>query len=118
MATKNTDATRYYSDMQEKRVVNKIGGSQTANSGAGMWTKGDVIIKEASMLVECKTPTDKKSSITLKKEWVDKNREEMKQMQLSNQCVCITFEPGTENFFLIDEKLMKYLVEKLSEEDE
>lgn len=115
MATKNTEATRYYSDMQEKRVVKKFGGFQTANSGAGAWTKGDVIIKDASLMVECKTPVDKKNSISIKKEWIDKNREEIKQMQLQNQVIAITFEPNTENYFLIDERLMGFLLERLKE---
>lgn len=118
MATKNTDATRFYSDMQEKRVVNKIGGRQTANSGAGRFQKGDVQINSASMLIECKTPTTKKDSFSIKKEWIDKNKEEAHQSQLLHTAIAITFEPDTENYFLIDEKLMSFLVQKLEQEEE
>ena len=50
----NKDSTRHYSDMQEKSVAKALGGYQQSNSGAGHFAKGDVVIKSASMLCECK----------------------------------------------------------------
>lgn len=38
-------------------------------------------------------------------------------MRLSNSAVCINFGPNTSNYYVIDEKLMQFLVEKLEEED-
>jgi hypothetical protein len=35
-------STRYYSDIQEKRIAKAVNGKQTANSGATKWSKGDV----------------------------------------------------------------------------
>ena len=34
-------------------------------------------------------------------------------MNLENHCLCFNFEPAGDNFYIIDSKLMKFLVEKL-----
>lgn len=34
-------------------------------------------------------------------------------MKLENHCLCFNFEPNGDNFYIIDSKLMKFLVEKL-----
>lgn len=115
--TKNRESTRYYSDMQEKSVVKLVGGQQVSNSGAGKFRKGDVHHDGASMLIECKTSTSDKSSISIKKEWIDKNKEEAFTQRLSNTAIAVTFAPGTENYFLIDESLFRFLVGKLEEEN-
>lgn len=116
--TKNKDATRYYSDMQEKAVCKLLGAKQTANSGAGKWKKGDCIQEPASLLIECKTVVTEKESFSIKKDWISKNKEEAFANRLSNQTIAFNFGPGQENYFVINEKLMKYLVEKLAEEEE
>lgn len=107
--------TRYYSDRQEKQVVKLLGGRQTANSGAGKWSKGDVIIDDASLLCECKTPTTDKESFSIKKEWLEKNLKETKESHLLNHCLAFNFGPDQNNYFIIDEKLMRFLVEKIKE---
>ena len=111
----NKNSTRYYSDKQEKQVVKLLGGMQTPNSGAGKWSKGDVVVPSASLLCECKTVTSDKSSISIKKEWLDKNIKEAKESHLLNHCLAFNFGPDQNNYFIIDEKLMKFLVEKLEE---
>lgn len=108
--------TRYYSTLQEESVRKLIGGHRNPNSGAGMFSKGDVLHEGASMLVECKTPTSEKDSFSIKKEWIDKNRKEARDMGMFNQAIAFTYEPGKENFFVVDEGLFRFLVEKLEEE--
>lgn len=115
---KNKESTRYFSDKQEKSVCSALGGVQVANSGAGRFTKGDVIVKSASLLCECKCQMTEKSSYSIKKEVIDKNKEEAFSNRLDNNCLCFNFGPDSNNYYVIDEKLMKYLVEKLSEENE
>lgn len=108
--------TRYYSDFQEKQVANLLGGFQTSNSGAGHFTKGDVICKDASFLIECKTVTKEKESISIKKDWMDKNLKEAHMQALENGAIAINFKPKGENYFVIDENLMVYLMDKLKED--
>ena len=74
--TDNKEATRYYSDIQEKAVCKIVNGYQTINSGASKFSKGDVLNKEAGLLCECKTTMSEKSSFSIKKEWIDKNKQE------------------------------------------
>lgn len=109
--------TRYYSDRQEKQVVKLLGGIQTANSGAGKWSKGDVVIADASLLCECKTVTSDKDSFSIKREWLEKNLKEAKESHLLNHCLAFNFGPDQKNYFIIDEKLMKFLVDCLVHSD-
>ena len=111
-----TNPTRYYSDRQEKQIVKLLGGFQISNSGAGKWAKGDVVIPE-TLLVECKTQTTDKESFTIKKEWLDKNLKEAKETHIPNSCLAFNFGPDQKNYFIIDEKLMRFLTEKLQEDN-
>ena len=58
-----------------------------------------------------------KQSVSVKKEWIDKNKEEAFSNRLDNSCLCINFGPGSDNYYVISEKLMKFLVQKLEEEN-
>ena len=82
MANKNKESTRYYSDAHEKSVCKALGAIQQPNSGAGLWKKGDVRLEEAGILVECKTCMKPKESFSIKKEWLDKNRKELKSYKV------------------------------------
>lgn len=115
--TDNKESTRYYSDLHEKSVCRALGATQTPNSGATKWKKGDVVQKQASLLIECKTVMTEKQSVSVKKEWIDKNKEEAFSNRLDNNCLCINFGPGSDNYYVISEKLMKFLVQKLEEEN-
>lgn len=88
-----------------------------SNSGSGNFNKGDLINKDASLLVECKTVTSDKESFSIKKEWLEKNRQEAFEQGLENYCLAFNFGPDQPNYFIINEKLMKYLVEKIEEEE-
>ena len=112
----NKTSNRYFSSQQEQTVAKLLGGNKTPNSGATDFVKGDVQVKDASLLVECKTCTTNKDSFSIKKEWLDKNLTEAKMNHLLNNMLAFNFGPDTKNYFIIDEKLAKYLVEKLKEE--
>lgn len=116
--TNNKEASRYYSDLHETSVARALGGTKVANSGAGKFSGGDVIQKGASLLIECKTVMTEKQSVSLKRDWLIKNKEEAFSKRLYNNCLCINFGPNTPNYYVIDEKLMKFLVERLEEYNE
>lgn len=113
---KNKESTRYYSDLQESYVSKLLNCYRQSNSGAGKFNKGDLINKDASLLIECKTCVSNKDSFSVKKEWLTKNKEEKHSMRIENDCIAFNFGPNSENYFIIDEKLMKFLVSKLAEE--
>lgn len=116
--TKNKDATRYYSSMQEASVCKALDAWKQPNSGASLFAAGDVYNKDASLLIECKTAVTDKESFSIKKEWLDKITEEMKAKRFHNNCLAFSFGPSSPNYYIISEKLMKFLVEKLKELEE
>lgn len=117
MATKNKEATRFYSDHHEKSICKALNAKQQSNSGAGRFRKGDVIQDEASLLIEAKTSMTDKDSFSIKKDWIIKNKEEAFALRKSNSCICFNFGPESENYYVVDEKLMKFLVQKMIEEN-
>lgn len=111
--------TRYYSDKQEKSVVKALGGRQTKNSGATLFDKGDVIMSgKNGFLLECKTKTTPSSSISIKKDWFEKNKQECLLTGTPHQAVVFNFGPGEPNHYIIDEYLFAELVEYLKSLDE
>ena len=115
--TKNKQSTRYYSNLQEDDICEKFNATRQPNSGAGRFRKGDVINYLASILIEAKTCTSEKDSFSIKKEWISKNKDEAFTQRVFNGCIAFNFGPNQSNYFVIDEKLMKFLIEKLEEEN-
>lgn len=97
--------TRFYSDRQEKAVAKVVSGKQTANSGATPFYKGDVTTD--SWLIECKTSTSEKQSFSIKREWLEKNREEAFAMNKDYNALCFDFGDNGNRYYIIDEKTFK-----------
>ena len=113
------EPTRYYSSRQEKEVAKIVGGKQTKNSGATLFQKSDVL--NDLFTFECKTKTTNSESITIKKEWFDKQIRESVQMGKKYNAIVINFGPDypyNKNHFIIDENLFKKLLEYLEMEKE
>ena len=108
--------TRFYSNKQEKSVAKAVGGKQVSNSGATAFNKGDVTTD--SMLLECKTCMENKKSFSIKREWLEKNKEEAFEMGKSYSALVFNFGPDTENYYVIDEKLFKELLDYIEKENE
>ena len=108
--TYNKRATRYYSSRQEKKVANAVNGKQVANSGATSFNKGDVTTDD--WLIECKTKCAVAKSFSIKKEWLEKNREERFAMGKSYGALVFSFGDG-ENYYVLDEKTFLRLKEML-----
>ncbi len=116
MAETLKHSTRYYSDLQETDICKKFGATKQPNSGSGHFRKGDAINYNASILIEAKTCTSEKESFSIKKEWIKKNKNEAYTQRVFHGCVAFNFGPEQDNYFVIDEKLFKFLIEKLEEE--
>lgn len=98
--------TRKYSKIQEKRTAKLNAGKVQLNSGATMFAKGDVVTK--SFLIECKTKIGQHKSITVQREWIDKNQEEAFAMNKDYSAVAISFGDN-KNYYIINEKLFQIL---------
>ena len=111
----NKNSTRYFSNRQEKQVAKALNGKQTANSGATKFGAGDVIAD--NWLIECKTTMTPKKSFAIKKDWLEKNREEMFSLKKDYNALAFNFEPDGKNYYIIDERLFKMLKEHLANEN-
>lgn len=105
--------TRYYSNRQEKAVATLLEGFTNPSSGSSKFNKSDVMVPQASLLIECKTTMTDKKSFSVKEEWLEKNKEEGFSQRLTNTALAFNFGPDKPNYFVIDEKLMKVLTEAL-----
>ena len=100
-------STRYFSNKQEKHVAKSLKGRQTANSGATPFQKGDVEL--SNILVECKTKTSPSESMSIKKEWLEKNEEEAFAMGKPYSALCFSFGDlhNDRQYYIINEDMFK-----------
>lgn len=105
--------TRYYSKRQENAVAKKLGGKRTANSGTTAFSKGDVVLE--NWLIECKTCTAAKASFSIKREWLDKNRQEAFSTGKMYNALCFDYGNGSDRYYVVNERIFKELVQLLEE---
>ena len=110
--TNEKKPTRYYSNIQETNVANAIGGKKVANSGATAYNKGDVTSEK--VLIECKTKTTNSDSISIKKEWLTKLRDESIFMKKPFYSLFFNFGPNENNYVIIPESLYIQVLEKIN----
>lgn len=103
--TNNKKSTRYYSSRQEKKVAKALNGRTVANSGAIPFGAGDVTTN--NWLIECKTITEERKSFTIKREWLDKNKEEAFSMGKEYNALAFDFGDGGQRYYIIDERTFK-----------
>jgi len=103
-------STRYFSDKQEKQVAKAVGGKVVPNSGAPRFLGGDV--NTDMCLIECKTCTKEQKSFAIKKEWLEKNREEAFAMGKQYSALAFDFGSGT-NYYVVTERMFKEWLEGL-----
>lgn len=105
--TSNKECTRYFSSRQEKGVAKSLKGKTVPNSGAIMFGAGDVALD--NWLIECKTKTTPSESMSIKREWLEKNEEEAFAMQKSHSALCFNFGDvrNAKNYYIISEQEFK-----------
>ncbi len=106
--------TRYYSKKQEDTIAKKFGGERVKNSGATAWQKGDIYLDK--WLLEAKTKTSPSKSMSIQKEWLEKNIKEALFMGKPYTALAFNFGPNEKNYYIIDEELFEQLVTYLNNE--
>lgn len=96
-------------------MAEKFHGTRTLNSGATPFQKGDVSLDRIN--VECKTKVTSSESISIKKEWLEKNEKEALFMGKEYSVLAFNFGPNEKNYYIIDEYMFELLVDKLQNED-
>lgn len=102
------------SQKQEKQIAKMVGGRTQANSGGTRFGGGDVHTK--NLFIEAKTPLADKASFSIKKEWLDKAQEQAFEQAKDNYALAFRFGPEEPDFFVIDGRLFRQLIEYLEEE--
>ena len=105
--------TRKFSNLQEKQIAKKLGGRVQPNSGAANFVAGDV--KLDFMLIDAKTVTIPKKSISIREEWFNKIRYEAFAMNKEMSCIAFNFGPGRPNYYAVNEKDFKELLQAYKE---
>ena len=99
-------STRKKSSQQEKRIAKAMGGKQVVGSGSTPFLKGDVIVDK--LFIEAKTKMEPSKSITVKKEWLEKAKEQALATRKADYTVAISFGDPKE-FYIIEDTLMEEL---------
>ena len=101
--------TRYFSDMQEKHIEKVTGGKVQSNSGGTKFGGGDVHTDK--FFIEAKTPTKEQTSFTIKKEWIDKMREQAYEQGKEEAVLAFRFSPEdkTDMYVLNEKQFLEYL---------
>lgn len=79
-----------------------------------MFQKGDVLLDD--FLIECKTKMSPSESISIKKEWIEKNEKESLFMGKKYSSIAFNFGPNEKMYYIIDEYLFESLLEKLKKD--
>ena len=111
----NKNSTRYYSTKQEKKIAKQVNGRRTPNSGATLHIKGDVTTD--NWLFEAKTKMEESQSFTIKRAWIDKNKEEAFAMGKDYNALVIDFGDGKQ-FYLVDSKTFLRMKDLLEADDD
>ena len=109
----NGRPSRWYSSRQEKEIAKAVSGKQVANSGATTFNKGDVTTDR--WLFEAKTKMDVTKSFSIKKEWLEKNKEEAFAMGKPYSALVFNFGDN-KNYYVIDERTFLKMKEALENE--
>lgn len=96
------------SSMQEKSIAKALGGKVQSNSGGTKFGGGDV--HTDTFFIEAKTPTTSKDSFSIKKVWIEKMKQQAYEQNKLYKALAFCFEPGGDNYYVIDEQLMKSLI--------
>lgn len=83
------------------------------NSGATLFKKGDIINDD--WLFEAKTCMKPQESFSIKKEWLDKLKQETFAMNKEFNALVFNFGNNNENYFILNEKVFKQILSLLEE---
>ena len=110
------EPTRFYSKKQENDLAKQFDGERVKNSGATRFAKGDVTLDK--WLLEAKTKMTPSKSMTIQKEWLEKNSQEALFMGKPHSALAFNFGPNEKNYYIIDEELFDFLVRHVDDFEE
>ena len=107
--------TREARQNQEKQIAKALGGKRTPNSGATDFYKSDIYVGD-EWSIEAKNCMQPKSSFSIKKQWLEKMKEEQFACNKSYSALCFDFGDNKQRYYVIDENLFKQLLQYTQED--
>ena len=104
-----------FSAAQEKEIAKMLGGRVQCNSGGTSFGGGDVHTQ--SFFVEATLPTKPLSSFSIQKAWMEKMKEQAFEQGFFRSSLAFRFEPDGPDYFVIDSRVMRELVEYIEKEN-
>ena len=101
-------STRDASSQQEKKIAKSLGAVRTSNSGAGKFDKSDLYVG-SEWSIEAKTCMEPKKSFSIKKEWLEKLKEEQYACNKNYSALCFDFGDQKSRYYIVDENTFKNL---------
>lgn len=111
----NSGVIKKLSEQQENSIARLLNGKVQPNSGGTRFGGGDVLTKE--FLIEAKTTVKHKDSFGIRLEWLNKAYKQSYEQNKKYYALAFRFDPDDADFFVIDSKLMKKLVEYIEEDN-
>ena len=101
--------TRDYSDKQEKHIAKVTGGKVQSNSGGTKFGGGDVHTDK--FFIEAKTPAIERKSFTIRKDWLEKMKEQAFEQGKEEAVLAFRFSPEdkTDMYVLNEKQFLEYL---------
>ena len=100
--------TRASSTAQEKQIAKSLKAKRTSNSGATFYgTKGD--LTKGDWTIEAKTCQTHQKSFSIKKEWIEKLKNESLYNGTKYEALAFQFGPDEENYYIVDENTFRSL---------
>jgi hypothetical protein len=96
---------------QENDIARLLGGRVQSNSGGTRFGGGDV--QTAEFFIEAKTPSKEQTSFSIKRDWICKMSEQAFEQGKYNYALAFRFSPEGEDYFVINSRLMKELVQHI-----
>ena len=103
-----------YSASQEADIARMLGGKVQSNSGGTRFGGGDV--HTSDFFIEAKTPCKDQTSFSIKQEWITKMFEQAFEQGKPVCALAFRFDPEGNDYFVINSRLMKLLVEYFEKE--
>jgi hypothetical protein len=100
------NSTRAKSNQQEKRIAKAMGGRQVVGSGSTPFLKGDVIA--GKLFIEAKTKMEPSKSISVKREWLEKAKEQALSTRKEDYALAISFGDNRE-YYIVEDTFMEEL---------
>ena len=102
--------TRRASSKQERKVARQLGGKVQPNSGATDYIKGDVVTD--NMLIECKTVMKPQKTVSIKKEWFEKNEQERFAARKEYSALVFDFGDNGEQYIAMSLKQFNRIIKE------